>query len=145
MQSHCTFRFIASLQLSNSLCEVGRELTKNSFDDSIVNPCLPERRKGKKENLRTLESNQVQGHFPQGAFSRSFLKDLGQWGGSRFRECFVARRGANGVLEFSQTMGQSRLGNFGESESRQSRRYDGEVRTTAMNRTAANWLLRLTY
>lgn len=57
----------------------------------------------------------------------------------------VARRGANGVLEFSQTTGQSRLGNFGERESRQSRRYDEEVRTAAMNRTTANWLLRLTY
>lgn len=62
-----------------------------------------------------------------------------------FSGMLVARRGANGVLEFSQTTGQSRLGNFGERESRQSRRYDEEVRTAAMNRTTANWLLRLTY
>lgn len=76
--------------------------------------------------------------FPEGSRSMGWLP---------FSGTLVARRGANGVLEFSQTMGQSRLGNFGERESRQSRRYDGgvEVRTTAMNRTAANWLLRLTY
>lgn len=46
-----------------------------------------------------------------------------------------ATRGSNVVAEFSQTTRQSRLGNFGERVSRQSRHYDGEVWTTAMNRT----------
>lgn len=79
----------------------GREFAlnaKNSFDNNKSASQSVESEK--KENLGILESNQVQGHFPQGAFSRSFLKDLGQWGGSRFREC--SWRDAE-LMEFSSS------------------------------------------
>lgn len=66
---------------------------------------------------------------------------------SVFGDVHGAMRDSNVVAEYSQTTGQSRLGNFGERVSRQSRHYDGEERLPNYIEPnyAANWLLRLTY
>lgn len=63
----------------------------------------------KKELSKTLASNQVQGHFPTQVSYRISVNGVVPFSGM-----IMARREANGVLEFAQTTRQSRLGNFGE-------------------------------
>lgn len=65
-------------------------------------------------------SRRIPEEFPEGSRSMGWVLVFGDIRG--------ATRGSNVVAESSQTMEQSRLGNFGERVSRQSHHYDVEER-----------------